>query len=69
MKKCLKCECLYPDYYEKCPACNSNERKEWKKSNIREEQHNKEDNNIKNNNIFVYGYNDLKDIVESDYDE
>jgi len=32
MKKCLKCECIYPDYYEKCPACNSKEKKEWKQA-------------------------------------
>ena len=30
MKKCLKCECIYPDYYEKCPACGSKNKKEWK---------------------------------------
>jgi len=32
MQKCLKCECLYPDYYEKCPVCGSKDKKKWKKS-------------------------------------
>ena len=34
MKKCVKCECLYPDYYDNCPACGSTEKKEWKQAPI-----------------------------------
>ena len=30
MKKCLKCECIYLDYHEKCPSCGSKNKKEWK---------------------------------------
>jgi len=34
MKKCLECECIYPDYYKKCPVCESEKRKEWKQAPV-----------------------------------
>jgi len=34
MKKCIDCECLYPDYYDKCPSCGSKNKKEWKQAPI-----------------------------------
>jgi len=56
MKKCIDCECLYPDYYEKCPACSSTNKKEWKQSdkkNLKEEK-------IENQSIEN---EDIQDIV------
>ena len=45
MKKCLKCECIYPDYYEKCPVCQSTEKKEWKQAGKKISDHEKEKDN------------------------
>jgi len=52
MKKCIDCECLYPDYYEKCPACGSTNKKEWKQSDSKNfKDKKKEGQNIKNEDI------------------
>jgi RNA polymerase subunit RPABC4/transcription elongation factor Spt4 len=63
MKKCLKCECLYPDYHKKCPACGAEEKKEWKQSNTGKRII-KEENIQTDKNIFFYSTEDLKDIIE-----
>ena len=51
MKKCIDCECLYPDYYEKCPACGSTNKKEWRQSDKKNYEKNENRNNIEQEDI------------------
>ena len=66
MKKCIKCECIYPDYHENCPCCGSNKSKEWKIVSQKDAYNNNTEVQTNETSIIDYSYEDLKDIIQTE---